>query len=118
TNSATDRETYRKNYDAVLSHAAQAPLFRAMPLAYMWDGHDYCGDNTDATAAGRAMALATYRERVPSYPLAAAGGTLAQAFTVGRVRFIMTDLRSAASAATLKESASKTRLGGAQKTWF
>ena len=113
-----DRDPYRKNYDGVLSHASEGPLFRAMPMAYMWNAHDYCGEGTDGSATGRATATAVYRERVPHYPLAAAGSTLAQAFTIGRVRFILTDLRSAASAATLKESASKSRMGAAQKTWF
>ncbi len=43
---------------------------------------------------------------------------MAQAFTVGRVRFIMTDLRSGAGASSAKESASKSKLGAGQKAWF
>ena len=84
----------------------------------MWDDHDYCGNDSDTTAVGRDTARAVYRERVPHYPIGPAGGTVAQAFTIGRVRFIMTDLRSAAAPATQKESASKTKMGAAQKTWF
>ena len=114
----TNVEDYRRNYDAVLSNRNQAALYRSIPVAYMWDDHDYCGDNTDGTAAGRDTARTAYKERVPHYPIASAGGAIAQAFTVGRVRVIMTDLRSASNAPTLKESASKTRMGTAQKTWF
>jgi hypothetical protein len=55
---------------------------------------------------------------VPHYPIAAAGGPIAQSFTIGRVRFIMTDLRSGSVPPTQKESASKTNLGTAQKAWF
>jgi hypothetical protein len=85
----------------------------------MWDDHDYCGDNTDTTAVGRDTARLVYRERVPHYPLPAnIGGTIGQAFTLGRARVIMTDLRSAANPTTQKESASKTRMGTAQKAWF
>jgi hypothetical protein len=84
----------------------------------MWDDHDYCGNDTDTTAIGRDTARAVYRERVPHYPLGPNGGTIGQAFTIGRVRFIMTDLRSAAVSADQKESASKTRMGAAQKAWF
>ena len=43
---------------------------------------------------------------------------MGQAFTIGRVRFIMTDLRSASVSPNLKEAASKTKLGTAQKAWF
>jgi hypothetical protein len=84
----------------------------------MWDDHDYCGNDSDSTAIGRETARSVYRERVPHYPIGAAGGAIAQAFTIGRVRFIMTDLRSAAGPASAKESASKTRMGATQKAWF
>jgi len=115
---STNADDYRVNYDNVLSHVVQGALYRSMPVAYMWDDHDYCGNNTDMTAIGRPAALATYKERVPHYPLIAGGGTLGQAFTIGRVRVIMTDQHSAATPTTQRESASKTRLGTAQKSWL
>lgn len=115
---STSTDDYRVNYDNVLSHPVQGALYRSMPVAYMWDDHDYCGDNTDMTAIGRNAALATYKERVPHYPLNAGGGTLGQAFTIGRVRVLMTDQHSAATPTSQRESASKTRLGAAQKTWL
>jgi hypothetical protein len=87
-------------------------------MAYVWDDHDFCGNNSDTTSIGRDTARAVYRERVPHYPLGSAGGTIAQAFTIGRVRFIITDQRSASTAPSAKESASKTKLGAAQKIWF
>jgi phosphodiesterase/alkaline phosphatase D-like protein len=115
---STVADEYRYNYDNVLGHGVQGRLYRSVPLAYMWDDHDYCGNNADTTAIGRDTARQVYKERVPHYPLGAAGGTMAQAFTVGRVRFIMTDLRSAAVSPNVKEAASKTKLGTAQKAWF
>jgi phosphodiesterase/alkaline phosphatase D-like protein len=115
---STVADEYRYNYDNVLGHDVQGPLYRSVPMAYMWDDHDYCGNDSDTTAMGRDTARQVFKERVPHYPLGAAGGTMAQAFTVGRVRFIMTDLRSGASPATQKESASKTKMGAAQKAWF
>jgi hypothetical protein len=111
-------DNYRAAYDAVLGHPVQGPLYRSLPVAYMWDDHDYCGNNTDTTAVGRDTVRAVYKERVPHYPIGPGGGTIGQAFTIGRVRFIMTDLRSASVSADQKESASKTRLGTAQKAWF
>jgi hypothetical protein len=115
---STAADDYRINYDEVLRHHAQSALFRSVPVAYMWDDHDFCGNDTDGTAIGRDAARAVYRERVPHYPIGAAGGTIAQAFTVGRVRVIMTDQRSAAMPTAQRESAGKTRLGTAQKNWF
>ena len=115
TTSAAD---YRANYDRVLSHPVQGAFFRSVPMAYMWDDHDFAGNDSDSTAIGRDAARAVYRERVPHYPLGPTGGTLGQAFTIGRVRFIMTDLRSAASSAAARDSASKSKMGAAQKAWF
>lgn len=114
----TVHDDYRANYDRVLSHEVQGAFFRSMPMAYMWDDHDFCGNDSDGAAAGRDVARAVYRERVPHYPLGPTGGTIGQAFTIGRVRFILTDLRSAASAMGARDTASKTKMGTAQKTWF
>ena len=114
----TDADQYRRHYDAVLGHPAQGALYRSVPVAYMWDDHDFCGNESDTTSIGRDTARSVYRERVPHYPIGATGGTIAQAFTIGRVRFIMTDLRSGSVSSTQRESASKTRMGAAQKAWF
>jgi phosphodiesterase/alkaline phosphatase D-like protein len=115
---ATDPELYRANYDAVLNHRNQGQLYRSVGLAYMWDDHDFGGDDSNGTAIGTETARAVYRDYVPHYPLTVPDGTIAQAFTVGRVRVIMTDLRSASAPPTDPESPTKSRLGGAQKTWF
>lgn len=115
---STNPGDYRTNYESVMNHPQQGALYRSVPMAYMWDDHDYCGNDSDSTAIGRDTARSMYRERVPHYPIGSAGGALAQAFTVGRVRVIMTDLRSASSPTTTKESASKTRMGTTQKAWF
>ncbi|MDO8629580.1 MAG: alkaline phosphatase D family protein, partial [Phycisphaerales bacterium] len=115
---STVADDYRANYDNVLGHFAQGPLFRSVPVAYMWDDHDFSGNDSDTTNVGRDTARLVYRERVPHYSLGAAGGTIAQAFTIGRVRFVMTDLRSGAGLVTAKESATKTKMGTGQKAWF
>jgi hypothetical protein len=84
----------------------------------VWDDHDFNGNDSDGSSPGRAAARSVYRDYVPHYPLTVPDGTIGQAFTVGRVRVILTDLRSAAHPATDAESARKTRLGAAQKAWF
>jgi hypothetical protein len=116
---STNPDDYRTNYDSVLNQPNEAALFRNVPFAYMWDDHDFCGNDSDGTFVGRDTARAVYKERVPHYPLAAnAGGTMAQSFAIGRVRVIVTDLRSAADPAAKLDNASKTHLGAAQKAWF
>jgi phosphodiesterase/alkaline phosphatase D-like protein len=115
---STNPDEYRYNYDNVLGHREQGALFRSMPVVYVWDDHDFSGNDSDSTSTGRDPARAVYRERVPHYPLGAAGGTIGQAFTVGRVRFIITDQRSGSTPATARDTASKSKLGTAQKAWF
>jgi phosphodiesterase/alkaline phosphatase D-like protein len=115
---STAPDDYRANYDRVLSHNVLGAFFRNVPTAYMWDDHDFSGNDSDTTSTGRDAARAVYRERVPHYTIGPTGGTVGQAFTIGRVRFIMTDLRSAATPAGTKESASKSKMGTAQKNWF
>jgi phosphodiesterase/alkaline phosphatase D-like protein len=115
---STVADEYRYNYDNILAHDVQGALYRNVPMAYMWDDHDFSGNDSDTNATGRDTARSVYRERVPHYPIASAGGAIAQAFTIGRVRVIMTDLRSASTSSWNKESPSKTKLGTAQKAWF
>jgi phosphodiesterase/alkaline phosphatase D-like protein len=115
---STVADEYRYNYDNVLGHDVQGALYRSVATAYIWDDHDFSGNDSDTTAIGRDAARQVYRERVPHYPLVPSGGTVGQAFTVGRVRFIMTDLRSGATPASQKESANKSKMGAAQKAWF
>ncbi|HEX2852907.1 MAG TPA: alkaline phosphatase D family protein [Opitutaceae bacterium] len=115
---STNVEDYRRNYDGVLQHPVQASLYRNIPVAYMWDDHDFSGNDSDGGSIGRDAARRAYRERVPHYPLGSAGGTMAQAFTIGRVRVIMTDMRSAADSRLIPDNAAKSHLGEAQKTWF
>lgn len=114
----TVAEDYRHNYDAVLRHPHQGALYRSLAMAYMWDDHDFTGNDSDGTSPGGATARAVYRAYVPHYPLNVPDGSIGQAFTVGRVRVIMTDLRSASHPSSDPESDRKTRLGAAQKAWF
>ncbi|RME46837.1 MAG: hypothetical protein D6796_08495 [Caldilineae bacterium] len=115
-----NRDLYRAAYNTVLAAPNQADLYRNVPLVYMWDDHDYGPNNSDSTAPGRQAARLTYQEYVPHYPLVAGTGDVPiyQAFSVGRVRFIVTDSRSERTPYTAPDNASKTMLGAAQKAWF
>jgi phosphodiesterase/alkaline phosphatase D-like protein len=111
-----DPAIYARAFDLVLSSPRQAELYRRVPVAYTWDDHDYGPNNSDRGAPGRPAALAAYREHVPHYPLPGTR-TIHQAFTVGRVRFILTDLRADRDGPAV-EPERRTMLGEAQKAWL
>jgi hypothetical protein len=91
-----DPDLYRRQYDANLTAPAQAALYAETPIAYTWGDHDYAANDGDSTAPGRPSALAVYRQYVPHYPLPeGTDSPVFQAFTVGDVRFVLTDNRSA-----------------------
>lgn len=112
---------FRSAYDSIFaSPSGKAMLEMQLPFAYMWDDHDYGPDNSDKTAPGRDVAVMAYREAVPHYPLAGESplSPVHQAFTIGRVRFILTDQRSARTPNLEPDVPSKTVLGRQQKQWF
>ncbi len=106
---------FRRAYGRVLRSPRQAALYRSTPIAYVWDDHDYGPNDSDRTAPGREAAWQVYRELVPHYPLAG-DGPVYQAFTVGRVRFILTDLRSMRDPKDAEGI--RTMMGTEQKAWF
>jgi phosphodiesterase/alkaline phosphatase D-like protein len=84
----------------------------------MWDDHDYGSNDADGSSASRPAALAAYRQAVPHYPLEQRGfGGIHQAFSIGRVRVVMTDSRSrrTSSGRVLQPL---TMLGAAQLRWL
>jgi len=107
-------------YRGVLGEERQAMLYRNVPLAYIWDDHDYCGDASDREANGRRAARLAYQQAVPHYPLVEGTGDVAiyQTFTVGRVRFLLTDTRSERTPRRDPDSAAKSILGARQKQWL
>lgn len=113
-------EKFWHAYDKVLASPVQARLYREVPLVYVWDDHDYCGNNSDDRAAARPEARAAYGDYIAHYPFAFEGSEapIAQAFEVGRAKFLVTDLRSQREPSNAREGPSKTMLGTAQKEWL
>ena len=110
---ATDRESFRAAYESVLSSFTQADLYRTVPLVYTWNAHDYGA--IGGAAPARAAAHASFREYVPSHVLAdpaSPEGTINRSFTVGRVRFLILDVR------TERGPAGTTLLGARQLAWL
>lgn len=106
-----DRARYDEVIDLTLRQSAQAALYRSVPIAYVWDDHDYGVNDSDFFSSSRIAAMEGYRANVPSYPLAGELSAVFQSFDVGRVRFLVTDARSAREPGT-------TMLGTSQLDWF
>lgn len=115
-----DPDLFRSAYNNLLISPVQAALYNHTPIVYVWDDADYGVIAGDRTAPGRQAARQVYQEYVPHYGLPAGSGDVPiyQAFTVGRVRFILTDLRSERDPNTDPDDDLKSMMGQTQKQWF
>lgn len=113
-----DPEAFRNAYQATLSSPAQSALYRSTATAYVWDDHDFGPNDANGGSASRPAAMQVYRARVPHYPLAADDSPVFQAFTIGRVRFVLTDTRSARDPQGKPDGPDKTMLGAEQRAWL
>lgn len=113
-------DKFYEAYDRVLASPVQARLYREVPLIYIWDDHDFCGNNSDERGLGRTAVRQAYRDYFPHFPFieAAPTGPIAQSFNVGRVKFILTDLRSQRDPSAWWDSPRKTMMGTAQREWW
>lgn len=104
------------SFHSVFASETQAAWFRSMPFVYMWDDHDFGPNNADGTFIGSEVARRAFQKYVPHYPLVEGEGNVPvyQAFTIGRVRYLVTDLRSMSK---LPESVNST-LGYEQRRWL
>ncbi|MFW6075881.1 MAG: alkaline phosphatase D family protein, partial [Chloroflexota bacterium] len=112
---------YEEEYDRFLTRPAQAALYQSTSSVYVWDDHDYGPNDGDGTAPTRDIATRAYRQHVPHYELPSpqgATGPIYQAFSAGRVRFILTDTRSERDPNTDVDDAEKSMLGDEQKAWL
>jgi hypothetical protein len=101
----------------VFTRPLQVDLFRQLPIAYVWDDHDYCGNAEDGPlAAGAVNAGKSYREYIPHYNFPERTGSdtnaIYQTFEIGRIKFILSDLRSQ------RVRNDSTAMGLQQKQWF
>jgi phosphodiesterase/alkaline phosphatase D-like protein len=111
-----DNQAFRQILDYTLSLPGQAALWENYPVAYVWDDHDFGG--TDVSSNSRPAAMHSYRQYVPHYPLASPTSSVFQAFSIGRVRILITDTRSSRQASDDDDGGSATMLGAEQKQWL
>lgn len=115
---STDPSLYRAGFDELFTRTNLGAVLRRVPNAYVWSDHDFCGNDSDGNATGRATVQQVYRERVPYVGLPSATGGIYQTFTVGRVRFVVLDTRSFRSPVAAVDNSSKVMLGAEQETWL
>jgi len=114
-----DPARFRAAFDRCLMSPRQSAFYRDVPIAYVWDDHDYGGDETDRHSPSAPAAHRVFREYVPHHPLTGGPtGTIQQAFDVGRVRVILTDSRSGRETPPARGAAAVTMLGQAQREWL
>lgn len=109
---------YRRGYDDVLLQPRQHALYRNVPLVYAWDDHDFGPNDGDSTIPGRDNACQVYREKLPYYELPSATGGIYQSFQVGRVLYIVSDVRAYRDPNSAPQVPGKTMLGAEQKAWM
>jgi phosphodiesterase/alkaline phosphatase D-like protein len=116
-----DPSLFRRAYDRVLTSPRQGAFYRSTPIAYVWDDHDFGPNDADGTSPSKPAALKTYQQCVPHYPLSPVNGevkTIQQAFTIGRVRFLITDSRAERVPEDQEDGPEKTMLGKDQLEWL
>ena len=116
-----DPSAFRRAYDRVLTSPRQGGFYRSTPVAYVWDDHDFGSNDADSTSPSRPAALQTFQQFVPHYPLSPVDGevkTIQQAFTVGRVRFLVLDPRAERVPEEEPDGPQKTMLGKDQLEWL
>lgn len=111
---------YATGYKALFNSARQRNLYQNNSFAYIWDDHDFGPNGSWGGSPGKPAAQLAYRRYVPSHDLVLpkAGNGIYRAFSVGRVRFVITDLRSYSDKGGDALAPGRTLMGSAQKAWF
>ena len=108
---STRPEDHIAYYGVTASQPGQAALLSSVPTAYVWDDHDFGPNDADSTSPSRDAVSQAYRAAIPAWDVDPdPAASIGQAFTVGRVRYLLTDTRSRRTADTM--------LGEEQLAWF
>lgn len=104
-------EDHIKPYlERFLNGKKEQALCQQVPMAYIWDDHDFCGNNSAGPSPCGDAARAAYLSAFPAYKPYRVGAGLAHSFQNGRLRFIVLDLRS--------ERKDSSLMSAEQMQWF
>jgi len=112
--SVNDTKLYNDAFENCFRQGPQKNFYKSIPVAYMWDDHDYGANNAAGDSPSKEAAIISYKNNVPHYPLGNVTqfGAIHQAFDIGKIRVIMTDLRSESY------QKDKTIMSQQQKQWL
>lgn len=119
--SGNNQQLFRDSFSNNARQNGMKNLLALVPFDYVYDDHDYGANNSDSTSPSRPAVINFYKETIPSYPLDNPDvNGIYHAYTIGRVRFIHTDMRSNRTPflSMDKNDPAKTMLGATQKAWF
>ena len=89
-------ETYRIRYD--YNYPFNSSVLSRMPVAYVYDDHDFAGNDADGTNPFKVNSLKAYSMFFPHYKLDNQDNGIWQKFLFGDVEFFLLDLRTQRSA--------------------
>ncbi len=89
-------ETYRYRYD--YNYPFNSSVLSRMPVAYLYDDHDYAGNDADGTNPFKVNSVKAYSMFFPHYKLENQDNGIWQKFRFGDVEFFLLDLRTQRSA--------------------
>jgi hypothetical protein len=81
-------------FSRIFDYSEEANFFRNTPMAHIWDDHDFCGNDSEGPSECALAAKKAYRMGVPFHKLAIVEDGLHQKYSLGRVSFVIPDLRS------------------------
>lgn len=105
---STTESNYHASYLNNYTTSPQSTFYRNVAWARVWDDHDFCGNGSNSTATGKTAAASVYRKFTPHYTLPDSTAVY-HSFVVGRVRFVLMDLRS--------EQTTSIMISTTQMTW-
>jgi len=113
------RAAYLGGIEDVFKQPNQHDLYRNVSTAWMYDDHDWGPNDSSGSIAWRQVALDTYRERWPHMPLgdSARHTPNYQTWKIGRVRFILLDVRADRDINATDDGPGKTMIGDTQRSW-
>ncbi|MCC6619457.1 MAG: alkaline phosphatase D family protein [Chloroflexi bacterium] len=113
---SNNQTSFRNAYNDVMAASRQRLLHEQGWMDYHWDDHDFGPNDSHAGSASKPAAQAVYRTHVPHWTLPDDEG-IYHTYVIGRVRFIILDVRSYRSTNGSTDNSSKTMLGATQKAW-
>lgn len=112
-----DESLFRASWEEQITGAHPALMIKSATLVYEPDDHDKGTNDNDSTNPAKVACSLAYQAVFGHYPLASVDA-LYFAFTKGRVRFIVTDLRYYRTPLAGTVDADRTMLGSVQEAWF